>query len=235
MNDQNCFCTCCDHSLRQQKFVSQGPGPGDSHSHPRHGAGGQGIVTTVPPLWCESTLFFTLIIVWDSFSNSGKYVKWTINHGFIWIMDLIEVVYSGESLLVAATPGAWFSQRWCRHEAIHSETLERNARRDNGPAPLTGGDTSEHPRVQVRALRQFGDSGDQSVPGLSHLTTSGSRDPELAFSSSTRGSHSHPQQFETLTIISDQDRTNPSQLTTSHQGPRVHIVRYIPKIETRIY
>ena len=64
----------------------------------------------IPSLWCEVTLFFTLPIVRDSFDLriQGKYVKSvTINHGFIQIMDLIEVVYSGESLLVAATPGAW--------------------------------------------------------------------------------------------------------------------------------
>ena len=48
----------------------------------------------------------------------------TINHGFIWIMDLIEVVYRIDGF-ETLSPG------WCRHgEAIHlvTETLERNVR-----------------------------------------------------------------------------------------------------------
>ena len=47
----------------------------------------------------------------------------TINHGFIRIMDLIEVVYRIDGL-ETLSPG------WCHHEAIHlvTETLERNVR-----------------------------------------------------------------------------------------------------------
>ena len=85
----------------------------------------------------------------------------TINHGFIWIMDLIEVVYRIDGL-ETLSPG------WCRHgEAIHlvTETLERNVRGGGG-----WGDkrqyspgvpwSAEHPPYtdQSGALRQFGDT-----------------------------------------------------------------------------
>lgn len=91
----------------------------------------------------------------------------TINHGFIWIMDLIEVVYRIDGL-ETLSPG------WCRHgEAIHlvTETLERNVRGGGG-----WGDkrqyspgvpwSAEHPPYtdQSGALRQFGDTV-TSVPG----------------------------------------------------------------------
>ena len=64
----------------------------------------------------------------------------TINHGFIWIMDLIEVVYRIDGL-ETLSPG------WCRHgEAIHlvTETLERNVRGEEG-----GGQETIQPRCPL--------------------------------------------------------------------------------------
>ena len=75
----------------------------------------------IPSLWCEVTLFFTLPIVRDSFDLriQGKYVKSvTINHGFILIMDLIEVVYRRHSQ--AQVTGV---------RPFTGETLGRNVRR----------------------------------------------------------------------------------------------------------
>ena len=77
----------------------------------------------IPSLWCEVTLFFTLPIVRDSFDLriQGKYVKSvTINHGFILIMDLIEVVYRRHSL------SGWV---WSLVRPFTGETLGRNVRR----------------------------------------------------------------------------------------------------------
>ena len=79
----------------------------------------------IPSLWCEVTLFFTLPIVRDSFDLriQGKYVKSvTINHGFILIMDLIEVSCLQEtlSLRLGLVTGV---------RPFTGETLERNVRR----------------------------------------------------------------------------------------------------------
>ena len=85
MNDQNCFALVVIAHW-QQKFVRE------------VGVVGVGWLR----LYSDKRLLEISVNLWavfhfphclDSFTNLGKYVNWTINHGFIWIMDLMELVY----------------------------------------------------------------------------------------------------------------------------------------------